>query len=32
MGTETDFGLGDGRTMQCAHDVLSSRSLETCVV
>lgn len=32
MGMERDFTLGDGRTMQCADDVLVSFILETCMV
>ena len=32
MRMERDFVLGNGRTMQCADDVLLSCTLETCMV
>lgn len=31
MGTERDFSSSGGCTMRCAHDVLLSRTLETCM-
>ena len=32
VGLERDFAWGDGRTMQCAGDVLLSCTLDTCMI